>query len=195
MTILLPKREFWKDTPLNDIQENIKRKQGVYDYETRKGNCRTTIIRKYIKRLIEEGKIEKNFTLVDLFCGDAIIIRLLKQRFKLADITGVDINKFKEHEEAVKVGVKFKYRFVQKYIKNRRDKVDIVLMLNTYRNFNTSNMTKRDFHKINKWIFKVAKHAIVTTSNMKKAKIYGFNPLKIGKGEASSDMVDLKGKE
>lgn len=197
MTILLPKRKFWTDTPLNDIQSNIKRKQGAYDYEVYNKNCRTTIIRDYIKELIFEGKIEKNFTLVDLFCGDAIIIRLLKQRFKLADITGVDIHKFKEHEAAIDVGVKFKYEYVQEYIKDCRDKIDIVLMMNTYRNFKTSNMTERDFRKINKWILKVANHAIVTVniSDIKKVKRRGFKPLKIGKGEASSDMVDLKGKE
>lgn len=192
MTILLPKKKLWKDTP-HDIQENIKKKQGAYDFEVRNSNCRTTIIKKYIRKLIADKKIEKNFTLVDLFCGDAIIITLLKKAFKTADITGIDIKEFNEHDTAIEIGVKIRYKYVQKYIKNRRDQIDIILMLNTYRNFNTSGMSERDFHKINKWILKVAKHAIVTTSSIKHAKRYGFKPLIIGHGEASSDMVDLKG--
>lgn len=186
-------RKFWTDTKLSDIQSNIKYRQGVCDYQIYSRRCRTTIILEYIEKLISEGKINHYFTLIDLFCGDAIIIRLLKEHFDRAVIIGVDINKIDGHQEAIEYGVEIKYQYVHDYIKDRKEPVDIVLMMNTYRNIKASGMTKQEFSKINKWLLKYAAHPIVTTSNIKKAKKDGFNPLVIGKGEGSSDMVDLKG--
>jgi len=186
-------KKFWTDTKLSDIQSNIKHRQGVRDFQTSYSHCRTTIIRDYIEKLISQGKIKPSFTLIDLFCGDAIIIRLLKEHFKRATVIGVDINEIRGHEGAIGAGVEIKYQYVHDYIKDRKEPVDIVLMMNTYRNIKASGMTKQEFGKINKWLFKYVAHPIVTTSDIKKAKKYGFNPLIIGKGEGSSKMVDLKG--
>jgi hypothetical protein len=195
MTIIMPKKILWKDTDISSIQQFIKKKQGAADNEIRKKNCRTRIIRTYLKSLVDKEKITCNFRLVDLFCGDAIIITYLKKYFKTAEIIGVDINRFDTHEEAKKSGVEIKYKYVQKYIKTRREKIDVLLMLNTYRNYSLSGMTKREFDKINKWMLKTCRHAIITAKNIKRIKKYGFKPLIIGKGEGNSMMIDLKGVE
>lgn len=193
MTILLPKKEFWIDTEIESIQDFIRKKQGAEDYEIERENCRTRIILEYLEKLIQQEEIPPDFRLVDLFCGDAIIITLLKNYFKESQIIGVDINEFNSHEAAINAGVEIKYKHVQRYIKNRRGALDVLLMLNTYRNLRSSGMSKYEFKKINKWILKTCKHPIVTVKNVKKTEKYGFKPKVIGQGEGTSYMVDLKG--
>jgi hypothetical protein len=131
--------------------------------------------------------------LVDLLCGDAIIITLLKKYFKEATIVGVDINKFDTHEEAIETGVEIRYEYVQEYMEKRQESIDVLLMLNTYRNFKSSGLTKEEFSLIIAWIFLRCEHPIVTINNIKDARKDGFAPLIIGKGEGSSFMADLKG--
>lgn len=189
---ICPEKVLWPGTEISEIQNNMAAKQGATDYSTENPDCRTTLIAKHLLSLILAKKIPIAFTLVDLGCGDAKIIKILKQIFPRANIIGVDIWSHESHIVAKSFGVKFYYCYMQDIVKHRiSPSVDVVLLLNSYRNWEASCVTDEFRFFLEEWLRENSKHTIVTTlCSQDELNCRGFSwVVRIGRGEGRSNMV------
>ena len=206
----------WPETPINHLQTEIKSKQGYSDYEVDKTNSRPSIIINKITRMIEDKKIPDNFSILDICCGDGIVLQQIKKSFPKAKVFGTDIlkDKIPEHKDIQEDGVELYLILLQKLVESKPDfKFDIVMMLNTYRGWDTSSVEDGTQDLVDEWLGKYSKNTILTVIPYRKLhadgvrtkienqvlqlKDKGFNIQKIGKGENDSIMVivDTKSKE
>lgn len=182
----------WPTTDINEkIQWWIKERYGCEDDINTKGS-RPDVIAK----TIDEVFPEKNFMMLDICCGDAIILTQLKKRYPNSTAIGFDINKgkFEQHKEAENVGVKLYYGIIQKLFReNLPQRIDLVIMLNTFRSWHTARLREheKDLPQVSqKWLVDNSKHLILTVNddqlNFFKSK---GNVRILGKGEEKSHFI------
>ena len=85
----------WPETPISNLQTEIKSKQGYTDYQVDEKNSRPSIIINKINIMIKDKKISDNFSILDICCGDGIILQQIKKSFPKAKVFGTDILKDK----------------------------------------------------------------------------------------------------
>ena len=137
--IKLEDKVLWDDTPIDTkkIQDHIERLfTGVSDFDRDNEKSRPFGVLKAIKELVTSNQIPPNFTLLDIACGDGIIIDFIKTHFPDATIVGLDPNKnkFDYHQVAQKNGVILVNSYIQNLIENDvPEKIDVITMFNTCR--------------------------------------------------------------
>jgi len=182
----------WPTTDINEkIQKWIKERYGYEDDINVVGS------RPYvISKIIGETYKDDHFTILDICCGDAVILTQLKQRFPASLAIGFDINKgkFEQHQEAEKIGVKLYYGVVQKlFERNLPEKVDIVIMLNTFRSWHTAKLREHEKNLpevSQKWLVDNSKHLILTVNDDQLKYFRSISNITIlGKGEEKSHFI------
>jgi hypothetical protein len=181
----------WPTTEINEkIQEWIKERYGCEDDILIRGS-RPDIIADIID--IHFGN---SFSMLDICCGDAIILTQLKQRFPDSLAIGFDINKgkFEQHKLAEQVGVNLYYGIIQElFKKNLPEKVDIIIMLNTFRSWHTARLREheKNLPEISqKWLVDNSKHLILTVNDEQLKFFRSIGEVTIlGKGEEKSHFI------
>ena len=99
----------WPRTPdTKTHQEKISERVGATDYEVDKPISRSYKVLKALKALRKQNLIPCDFSLVDITCGDAIILSQIKRNFETSHAYGVDCfkDRFETHEGCYKQGIK-----------------------------------------------------------------------------------------
>lgn len=183
----------WPNTPIkNNHQRIIKKRVGAKDSRIKNKNSRSAKIHALLKILPS-----RSISILDLGIGDAVLGMTLKRKYPQLQWIGVDIfvDKFSTHIEARKTGIIFIEGFMQNIIDVDLDqKIDIFIMLNSFRNWESAQLSQKekDFPiKLDNWIAKNCRIAILTLERqvLEHWMLKGKTMLILGKGEDDSIMV------
>lgn len=187
----------WPGTPINDviIQQRITHYYGVPDNNTELS--RPYVINKNLSKLLLNNKLKESFTVLDICCGDAIILTEIKKKFEKSIAIGIDINKnnFNNHTIAQQIGVLLYNCSLQRMISiPAPELIDCVIMLNTFRDWNSASLRSNEMNiptLTEDWIIKNSKYAIITMikEQIERLKRKNIKLEVIGKGELNSELV------
>lgn len=131
-----------------------------------------------LSKLIQEGRLKEDFTAVELFCGDAAILYLVKEYFPKSKLLGLDLLYHSTWDTIKSVQSDHHFsqaNFFKLYYDNFKFNLDVMLTFNTYRGWNNSvgplqhlNITLNDFES---WSKKNFKFSIVDGADGRKAKL------------------------
>jgi hypothetical protein len=153
-----------------DLQEEIRRVVGAPDTQVGARASRSHRIIRFLKVLRESRRIPERAVVLDLACGDAVLLCRIKEAFPSFDVWGLDIavGSRPTHEQARRMGVGLVRAYLQVALREIPARpVDVVLMLNTYRSFRpwikpmpaAFREVEQMFHK---WIARACRFVILT---------------------------------
>ncbi|MBR1730604.1 MAG: hypothetical protein IJ728_13900 [Selenomonadaceae bacterium] len=190
----------WPNTPPppKDHQLKITERIGVSDTDINDPRSRSHSLLTFINYLIQNGKMSYPFTLADICGGDGVVCTKIKEFFPQAEIIVQDCfkNKFETHKYASEIGIKLYGGYLQHIVEGNLafEKLDIVLMLNTFRGWHSAQLRKHEenlLFQTLQWFEKNSRFIIVTAT--KEQIIFlqnnGFKLKLIGKGEDDSYMI------
>ncbi len=186
----------WPNTPIGESDQSIICERcGASDYDYKNKNSRSYKIIKSLKLLIHNGF--NGGGVIDITCGDAIIISEIKKAFPFLDVYGIDCAK--EHfiygKKILTSGVKLYKGYIQHlFASTPKQKFDVAIMLNSYRGWNSAQLKERDKdlpQLADEWFINNSRYTIVTAT---REQILGLlnkklNVAIIGKGESDSLMI------
>ena len=124
------------DAQIKDFQSSITKKYGISDYDITEG--RPAPIISQLKVLLERGFIKSDFSVIDICCGDALVLMQIKKAFPESKCYGVDFlaGKINTHREVEEAGVELHRVLLQDLLsESPEEKFDIAIMLNIYRSW------------------------------------------------------------
>lgn len=188
----------WPRTPINDgIQNKIQQRVGATDYEILDSISRPATIIRFLRRLFAEGLIGSHFSVLDIACGDGIVLWQIRKSFLQAVCSGVDCNKgnFPAHSRVQSDGVRLYKGYIQHLFQADPDTpFDVVLMLNTYRDWKSADLRPHEVNlpeRANRWFEKNANYVFLTVEKAGYDELQrrGFHIRMLGKGEDRSNLV------
>lgn len=189
----------WPRTPIAyDHQKIIARRISCSDYEVNKAHSRPTMIINQISKLIQSDQVNEQFSVLDVACGDAIVLWQIKKRFANATCYGIDCNKdrFGTHAMVQQDGVQLYNAFLQHIFTNQPpEPFDVVLMLNTYRGWEHADLREHEHElpaQADVWFQHNAKFVFLTATRKQICHLRRLFSVQIlGKGEDKSKMICL----
>jgi hypothetical protein len=188
----------WPRTPINEgIQNKIQQRVGATDYETNDSISRPATIIRFLRRLLAEGFIGSSFTVLDIACGDGIVLWQIRKSFLQAVCYGVDCNKgnFPAHLMVERAGVKLFKAYIQHLFQADPDApFDVVLMLNTYRDWKSADLRPHEVNLpelANRWFERNCNYIFLTIerAGYEELQRRGFHIRTLGKGEDRSNLI------
>lgn len=187
----------WPKSPVENLQLEIEQIVGVNDYYIENRHSRSARIIKQLKVLINNGLIPDEFSVLDICCGDAIVLWQIKKAFPKAFCYGVDFLKGRitTHQTVQDDGVQLYGVFIQHLFRMHPDKpFDLAIMLNTYRDWKAAGLPEheRELPELaDTWFAKNARYTILTArwAQVKYLQRLGFRIIRLGRGEERSMMV------
>jgi hypothetical protein len=194
----------WPRTPIGptDLQEVIARRMGgASDYDVSNPRSRSALIIDKLQELLADpaSGLTDGFRLLDIACGDAVVLWEVKKAFPHAECHGLDCNKglFATHEGAMQQGVLLhkgylQHLFVQAPANGHR--FDATVMLNTYRGWESADLreSEQDLpEQADTWFARNSRFVIVTATRDQIARLgrEGWFVEELGKGEDESTMI------
>jgi hypothetical protein len=188
-------KALWPNTPVNSLQTEIWRRVGASDWNLAHPDCRARSILALLDSLIDNSLLEFDFSVLDLFCGDAVVLTQIKKAFPGARCTGVDLRVYPEHDLARRLGVVTVRGSVQAAIANQPpERVDVAILLNTWRGWDRAGLEGEDAdlpERVESWLVENARYLVVTATGEQRAAMRerGWWLWDIGKGEDDSRMI------
>lgn len=187
----------WPNTPIGDaIQERIREGVGVTDHQVKDRCARPARILRWVQRLVDNDLIPPAFSVLDIACGDAVILWHIKQHFPQAACYGLDCHKdeFPSHRVVQQVGVQLYRGFIQHLFAAACPRFDLVLMLNTYRGWEAAQLRQHEAdlpQQADAWLQQHAQYVIVTAMphQLVEWRRWGFHVKRLGPGEERSMMA------
>jgi hypothetical protein len=197
--VVLEDLYLWPNTPIKeDLQDEILCKCGATDYESENPTSRTYKIIHQLRRMVEQHQIEDSFSVLDITCGDAVVLTQIKKSFPRCEAFGVDClkDKFTTHEAAYREGVVLYAVYLQHLLEpiSFLKKWDVVIMLNTYRGWEHARLREHE-KKLpelsDRYFAEYAQYSILTLNpnQLKHFRRMGFRLKVLGEGEYHSLMV------
>ena len=189
----------WPRTPIAGIQAKIEERMGVSDEAVDNPESRPAAILREIARLQERKAIGDKFTVLDVACGDALVLLALKRAYPNASCFGLDLNarRFDAHAEVEAAGVELYRGLIQQLVEEAPPApFDLVLMLNTYRGWKSADLRSHERtlpRLVDDWLARNARYAIVTATRRQiwRLRLRGAHVRPIGRGEDGTTMVRL----
>lgn len=191
----------WPNTPIDaSIQQRIEARVGSSDIDPNVIGSRPEVIGQQIGRNIAGGGFDPCLTILDIACGDGLILKHLKERYPLTECVGIDCNagQFDSHAEVIRCGVRLASGFLQHLVKTvPAAPFDLVLMLNTYRDWNAAQLHPKYVNlpqEFDDWLARAAKAAILTVvpEQIAAMRHRGWQIEVLGPGEDRSVMVFVR---
>ncbi|MHA2046503.1 MAG: hypothetical protein ACW99G_17080 [Candidatus Thorarchaeota archaeon] len=187
----------WPRTPISNLQAEAWQRVGVSDWRADDPRSRPAQIVKVINNLLYNWLIPESFSIVDICCGDALILWHLKRKYPMSLCCGVDLNAGRQetHPMVSDSGVRLFRVPIQRLFKNSTSVLfDVAIMLNTYRGWEAAQLhddEKWIVAECQHWLRQHAKFTILTCTDDQWVALrdQGFWVTTIGKGEDDSNMV------
>lgn len=190
----------WPRTPLTpDHQEIIARRVGVDDYHVDDPRSRSGLIIGKLRESVRDRRspLEESFRLLDVPCGDAVVLWQIKKAFPKARCFGVDCNKgvFATNADAMAAGVSiFKGYLQHLFAETPPEKFDVTLMLNTYRDWENAELHESEKNlpeQVDRWFAQNSHYVVVTATEptIERLREQGWFVETLGKGEDASTMI------
>ena len=190
----------WPRTPMgNDHQHKIIERVGASDYEIRDGRSRPAKICREVRRLKDESRLDHSFSVIDIACGDAIVLTQIKKAFPDARCYGVDCHKghFGTHAAAQDTGVRLFQGYLQHvFLRTPPFMFDLALMLNTYRGWRAAELRPSEAwvpDAADDWFAGNARFTIGTATKPQILRLQerGLHVQTMGRGEDKSRMISF----
>ena len=192
MTVAVDKPLFylWPNTWLDDIQTRISMMVGVPDTEPDDERSRPFRIVRYLREHTFEN-------ILDICCGDALVLSAIKRKFPEAHCYGVDLNigAVPHQEEAIEHGVQL-YRGAMQTLMlfDPPERFDITMMLNSFRSWENAELSRRQRFlpfQMFEWLVDNSHYSILTINRQQKQKFNrcGYDMVDLGPGEQDSRLV------
>lgn len=190
----------WPNTPIGDaIQDRIRERVGVSDRDAGDRRSRPARIGRLLERAVRRRVVPPAFSVLDIACGDGLVLLDVKRRFADAACFGVDLNAgaFPAHDAVRAAGIELYRVAIQRLFREPPPVAfDVVLMLNTYRSWDAADLGPDDGDlpaTADAWI---AAHAtlFVTTLTAEQARRWqerGFDVVDLGPGEDDSRLAAI----
>lgn len=175
----------WPNTPIGGThQKIIFRRTWSRDDTLWNPFCRT----RKILGIIEERNSGLPVSIMDVGCGDSIVLTTIKKHHNNFTTIGFDANvdKFSSYRNAVEAGVELYNGYIQNAIKFKfSKKIDYAMMLNSYRSWESAQLSENEKNlqnHLDDWLKKNFAYAILTLSPDqirafqvmdRKIKVYG----------------------
>ena len=196
----------WPRTPdTKTHQDKIIERVGVSDWEDKNPLSRPYKVIKELSKLLENNKLQNNFSIVDITCGDAIVLSRVKNAFPNAYAYGVDCfkDKFETHQACYKQGIKIYNGYIQDMFNiNLPEYVrfDVAVMFNSYRGWESADLRECEKNLpllADEYFASQVRYTFLTaTSNqIVQLKNKGFNVKFLGNGEDNSLMIVMSKSE
>jgi hypothetical protein len=192
----------WPRTPLTpDHQEIIARRVGVSDLDIDDARSRPALIIGKLRELVADpgSPVDERFRLLDIACGDAVVLWQIKKAFPDARCFGIDCNKglFSTNAAAMDEGVALYKGYLQHLFARPvpdRDQFHVAVMLNTYRGWESADLHEYEQdlpEQADTWFARNSRYAIVTATRdqIKRLRGQGWHVEELGKGEDDSVMI------
>jgi hypothetical protein len=194
----LSSRVLWPRTPIGDeIQERIRERVGAGDADVDDPRSRPPRVVAALARLQDAGALPASFTVLDIACGDALVLLAIAARFSAAECHGVDINvgRFSAHAAAASAGVQLWPVPIQELVRELpHEPFDAVLMLNTYRGWESADLREDEQDlpaRMDAWLAGAARHLLLTAraEQLDAWRRRGYDVDDLGPGEEDSRLV------
>jgi hypothetical protein len=187
----------WPRTPIEKIQTKIQERVGASDYQVERPTSRPAMIIGFLKKLSQSGALQRDFSVLDIACGDGIVLWQIQKSFPEAACYGVDCNKgkFPAHSIVERDGVRLYQAYIQHLFKNDcLQRFDVVLMLNTYRDWKAADLRGHEIdlpELANRWFERNGVYVVLTAEREghDQLKRLGFSVRTLGKGEDRSSLI------
>lgn len=137
---------------------------------------RIVFIYEALQRLVDEGKLPNDFSIIDIAGGRGVVLNGLAGLFTCVP-TILDFNSYPDWRY-LKTSIKMLVKPLQEYIKEGHPH-DVIMMLNSYRNWPKTNKSggikaRQDFDR---WVVKNAKYFVTSNCDLpyKKLEIRGHD--------------------
>jgi hypothetical protein len=192
----------WPRTPLTpDHQEVIAKRVGADDYAVDDPRSRSAMIIRKLRELTDgaDAPLPQDARVVDLACGDAVVLWQVKKALPQLSCFGVDCNKgvFATNASAEEEGVELYSGYLQHvFAEAPPEPFDLTMMLNTYRGWESADLrdSERDLPQLaDAWFAEHSRYTIVTATEaqIKRLRRQGWRVEELGKGEDVSTMICL----
>ena len=192
-------RVLWPNTPVSDLQPQIAKVQGVPDVLSGHSHSRPSLVGLALTSLWTRGELMPNRAILDICCGDAMVIGTLAERWPALRFYGVDALRFSTYPQFQRRGVAFYKLYLQRLLsQDLPERVDVAIMLNTYRGWHSAQLRPHEAdmeRQAREWFRRNAKHLILTVRQEQLADFPDYHEWPIGPGEENSRMVLLSPKE
>ena len=198
----------WPRTAIGNLQAEAWQRVGVSDWLADDPRSRPSQIILALREMVRNRLIPESFSVIDICCGDALVLWQIKRAFPFSDCYGADINagSLDTHSMVSGSGVHLYRTTIQRLFKplgttwNKRPddwiQFDIAIMLNTYRGWQSADLKDDEAwlpRAADDWFKYRAKFTILTIDDGQRQKLKdnGFWVADIGHGEDNSKMVLL----
>ena len=187
----------WPRTPIGDeIQDRIRERVGVSDFDSSDPRSRPKRIVSMLRRL---SALPSGFSVLDIACGDALVLTSIKREFPEADVHGIDINvgAFAKHSTAEAAGVHLHRVSIQAlFAEDPPRPFDVALMLNTYRGWESADLpeAEQDLPAVTDIWLRNNAGTIFLTAKPEQLEGWtgaGWSIADLGRGEDQSRLVCL----
>ncbi len=181
----------WPGSVARDMQPAIINMYGTGDLDD-SPDARPVKIVDYLSRL----GLDRKFSVLDICCGDGLVLYRIKWAFREANCYGVDINKDGISTLTVlgDFGVSV-YRIpMQRLFESVPPaKIDVTMMLNTYRGWSAAQLRAQEYDLPNaadRWMSAYSKYSILTAQAGQVARLAERHTVTVmGRGEQESQMI------
>src|SRR5438132_972947 len=110
----------WPRTPIAGIQDKIVERVGVSDEAVADPRSRSASVLREVARLQAGKLLEPGFSVLDVACGDGLVLLALKQAHPRASCFGVDLNahEFESHVAVEAAGVELYRGLIQHLVES-----------------------------------------------------------------------------
>jgi hypothetical protein len=195
----------WPRTPieLQTIQSRIAQRVGASDRRPRHPLSRSFRVARIVHDLIAGGAVARRPIVLDIACGDAIVLTNVQRRNASALCHGVDlhVDAFPSHAAARAAGVRLWRVLIQDlFAAPPPRQIDVAVMLNTYRGWESADLRPNEQglpELADAWFTAAARFVLLT---MKRSQIEpwsqrGYHVLDLGTGEDDSRLTLLSREE
>lgn len=186
----------WPRTPVGNLQAEIWRRCGASDWNMEHPNCRARNIVNTLHELVDNDLLTQRFTVLDLCCGDGVVLMQIGREFLGAKCYGVDLLRYETHRLAeTRGGCSFYKAPLQAVIASEPpQKVDVAIMLNTFRGWDKADLPKAEHQLPQKtlyWLKGFCRFVFLTVTAVQREWLMreGFFIWTVGKGEDDSDLI------
>jgi SAM-dependent methyltransferase len=190
----------WPRTPIGDeIQDRIRERVGASDSDVANPRSRSARLGALVDRLVRSGAAPPDMTVLDIACGDGLVLLELKRRVPGASCAGVDLNagRFPSHEQVRAAGVVIEPVLIQDLFDSTPPAaIDVILMLNTYRGWENADLSAADRdlpERADRWLRRHGRVVVLTATDrqLEDWRAAGWRIGDLGRGEEASRLVCL----
>lgn len=190
----------WKGSVRHDMQSTIAQMQGATDLESSELS-RPNMIVPRLGYMVSEKLLPHDFSVIDIACGDGLILQAIKKSFPQSRCYGIDINKgnVDEHRMVQAMGVEL-YRIPIQGLFDRvpEEMFDISMMLNTYRGWNAAGLRESEADlpdKADYWLRVSSRFSILTVNDWNMSRLSkDYVVHRLGQGEQVTNMIMVEWK-